>query len=334
MSQLNRIGRKRTRVKKLLAGLMVGVVGLAAAGMVYESIAAAAAWRNYPPPGQLVEVGGYRLHLHVMGEDRGLPTVIMENGATGISAQWGWVQPAVARHTRVVTYDRPGMGWSDTPPGQMDAQEAIQDLYEALRQSGVKGPYLLTGHSMGALMARVFAHFYPEEVVGLVLVDPRDVTWEGVHAQEPEMSPLVSRTLALAGRLGIVRLYGAAAADIQGLPPMQMEAARAIAYSYHHIKNIEQEGYLGDSAAALLLERGETLEGVPLIVLSASGPGTVFNPQQRQALNALHGRLAARSTLGTHRIVPGADHVSITTYQEHAQAITDAILELVLGRSQ
>lgn len=328
MKNNDRKSRGAVWVRRLLIGLVVIVVAPVAAGFIYESIATAAAGRDYPPPGQLVDVGGYRLHLHVMGEAQGTPTVILDHGGSAMSAQWGWVQPGIARFTRVVAYDRPGMGWSDSSPERLEAQQAAHDLYTALQQAGIQGPYLLVGHSMGGLAVRVFAQAYPGETAGLVLIDPRDITWEGVHDEEPEINPFIFRLVALAGRLGLVRLYGSLATDVQGLPPRQYEEASALMYSYHHMRNLEADAYLGDSAAAWL-QRGEQLEDLPLVVLSAAEPGGGFDARQREALNALHVRLAARSPHGIHRIVPGADHVTISTRQENAQAVTDAVVELL-----
>src|SRR5262249_40068748 len=73
--------------------------------------------RNFPPPGQLVDVGGYWLHLYCTGESQpGTPTVILETMASGEMVNWAWVQPQVAKATRVCSYDRAGSGWSDLSP--------------------------------------------------------------------------------------------------------------------------------------------------------------------------------------------------------------------------
>lgn len=87
-----------------------------------------------------------------MGEEQGLPSVLLEHGGTAMSVQWGWIQPVIARHTRVVAYDRPGLGWSEASPERLEAQQAVDDLYLALQKAGIQGPYLLVGHSMGGFM--------------------------------------------------------------------------------------------------------------------------------------------------------------------------------------
>src|SRR4029079_8879704 len=89
------------------------------------------------------------------------------------SANWGWVQPEIARITRVVAYDRAGFGWSDPGSEPRDALHNVHELHTALAKAGIAGPYVLVGHSYGGPVARVFTSEYPDEVAGMVFVDPR-----------------------------------------------------------------------------------------------------------------------------------------------------------------
>ena len=153
-----------------LGGSVAVLLGLMLLGAGYESVAEAADVRAYPPPGQLVDVGGYRLHLHCVGT--GSPTVVIEAGLGDWSASWSsWVQPEAARTTRVCTYDRAGMGWSEAGPLPRTAEHFAAELHTLLHQGGVPGPYVLVGHSMGGLPVRVFAHAYAAEVAGVVLIE-------------------------------------------------------------------------------------------------------------------------------------------------------------------
>jgi pimeloyl-ACP methyl ester carboxylesterase len=121
------------------------------------------------PPGQLIELGGYKLHLWCTG--KGSPTVILCPGSGDFSFDWALVQAKVAKVTRVCSYDRAGEAWSDLGPSpRTQAQEAF-DLRRALRKVHIKGPYLLVGHSAGGTLVRLFAADYPDDVVGMVLVD-------------------------------------------------------------------------------------------------------------------------------------------------------------------
>lgn len=131
---------------------------------------------NPPPfaaPGKLIDVGGWRLHLHCTGEARASqPTVILESGAGDFSVEWSLVQPGVARFARVCSYDRAGMGWSDLGPHPRTMHQIVWELHTLLDRGGVRPPYVLVGQSYGGLLVRLFASTYPTEVVGMVLIDP------------------------------------------------------------------------------------------------------------------------------------------------------------------
>jgi hypothetical protein len=103
---------------RVLLVLLIALLALAASGAIYQLVATAMDRRSYPAPGQLVDVGGYQLHIHCIGE--GSPTVVLEGAAAATSAHWSWVQPHVATGTRVCAYDRAGMGWSDRGPKPRD----------------------------------------------------------------------------------------------------------------------------------------------------------------------------------------------------------------------
>ncbi|MEW5685021.1 MAG: alpha/beta hydrolase [Pseudomonadota bacterium] len=110
--------------------------------------------------------------INIRCQGRGAPTVIFESGFGAHAGAWGKVQPAVARTTRACAYDRAGMGLSDPGPDPRDGPAIARDLDEALTAAGIEGPYVLVGHSAGALYARLFAARRPGEVQGLVLLDP------------------------------------------------------------------------------------------------------------------------------------------------------------------
>jgi pimeloyl-ACP methyl ester carboxylesterase len=307
---------------------LASVMILVLIGFTYESLAAAAAWRNYPPPGERVDVGGYHLHIHVEGVANGSPTVILDHGGTGLSAQWGWVMPQLAQQARVAAYDRPGMGWSDAPFEQIDAVHVARDLRTALDTLGIQGPYLMVGHSMGALTVRVFTQLYPDDVVGLVLIDPRDVTWEGVYDVDPQFSPAAAWAAGAAGRVGLGRLIGRFSPDLDGLPDEQRQQAKAIAYSHHHIGSAGIEANIGDSAAAWL-RQNEQLPDIPLLVLSAADSGGGFDQQQRSAFTRLHARLAERAPQGEHHTLTNANHLTIVTHEEPARQVAAAIRSMM-----
>jgi pimeloyl-ACP methyl ester carboxylesterase len=121
------------------------------------------------PLGKLVDVGGYRLHLHCTGQ--GSPTVVFENGSADFSFVWDFVQPDVSKFTRACSYDRAGSAWSDPGPLPRSFEQINLELHTALQKAGIRGLYVLVGQSYGGFVVRAFAEKYKSEVVGVVLVD-------------------------------------------------------------------------------------------------------------------------------------------------------------------
>jgi pimeloyl-ACP methyl ester carboxylesterase len=130
------------------------------------ALLAAATAQTPPPSGQLIDVGGYRVHLYCTGE--GSPTVFI--AGAGFSFDWALVQADVARFTRVCTYDPSGSAWSDPGPG-VTCPQRVAEIHQLLKNSRIEGPYVLTGLSVGALITRYYAHQFPADVAGMVIVD-------------------------------------------------------------------------------------------------------------------------------------------------------------------
>ena|SRR5580704_9876494 len=121
------------------------------------------------PTGELISVGNRKLHIHCTGT--GSPTVVIENGGAAFSFDWDLVQSEVARFTRICTYDRAGYAWSDPGPEFDTFDQATRDLPLLVKNAGVPGPYVLVGHSLGGMLVRFYQAKYPNDVIGMVLVD-------------------------------------------------------------------------------------------------------------------------------------------------------------------
>jgi pimeloyl-ACP methyl ester carboxylesterase len=119
---------------------------------------------------RLVDVGGRRLNIICAGT--GSPTVIRDAGLAADATSWRLVQPAIARHTRVCSYDRAGMGFSDATTSSRDAAAIVNDLHALLIGARISPPYVLVGWSVAGLYTRLHVDRYPDDVAGLVQVDP------------------------------------------------------------------------------------------------------------------------------------------------------------------
>jgi pimeloyl-ACP methyl ester carboxylesterase len=122
-----------------------------------------------PPPGELVSIGGHKIHFLCSGS--GSPTVVVETGLGDFSTDWSLVQSQVEKFTRICTYDRAGYAWSEPGPMPRTFDQLHLELHEGLRALGERGPFVLVGHSFGGLVVRHYPSAYPKEVVGIVLVD-------------------------------------------------------------------------------------------------------------------------------------------------------------------
>lgn len=252
-----------------LSRIVVLLLGLMLFGAIYESMAEVADQRSYPPPGRMVDVGGYRLHINCSGT--GSPTVVIEAGWGDWSAMWTRVQPEVAKTTRVCTYDRAGMGYSEAGPLPRSAAQFAQELHTLLHQANIPGPYVLVGHSLGGLPVRVFVHDYAAEVAGVVLIEsmsPAQFLQSPMNAKSQTASQSWGFSIPFVlARIGLVRLLAGPLGFKPALPPEVQKAFTAFSVTPRSIQAWADEG-------ASMLESGaqaravKTFGALPLIVLS------------------------------------------------------------------
>jgi|SRR5688572_27545900 len=316
-------------LKRIVLWLVIGMVILAVTGAVYQTMATAMDKRAYPPPGQMVDVGGYQMHLYCTGTNvDGSPTVILENGLGSTSAVWALVQPEVAKKTRVCSYDRAGMGWSESSPEPRDGRHIAQELHTLLQNAKIPGPYVLVGWSIGGLYTRGYAGQYGDEVAGLVLIDSSHPDqWTSTSdavAQYESISKMNSVATVLA-RFGVMRVMGLLQ-PASGLPTPYNEALKA-SFAAKKDWDAQSAEFLAWSATAAQVHESEPLDNTPLFVLTATEHGTP--PKQEQLWQGWQTDLASLSTNNIHQIVEGADHASFWRDPPTVKVSIVAILQTV-----
>jgi pimeloyl-ACP methyl ester carboxylesterase len=316
--------RLRSRSRRILLYPVIGFLAVAAIGGAYQTVGAAADARAYPMPGQLIDVGGHRLHLNCTGS--GSPTVLLQPGAGEMSSNMGWIAPAVARNTRVCVYDRAGRGWSEPADTPQDGSQIAIDLHTLLQRGQVPGPYVLAGHSFGGRYVLAFAAQYPDDVAGMVLVD---ATAPAPAAANPQAASrgadsynLMGRISALASasaRLGLGRLYANNA--FGSLPPRPRDEVRASLATADNLRSAIDEFVQGNASA----DEAAALTGFadkPLIVLTA-GIGSPADHITAQ------NHLATLSTNSAHRTIDTASHQGLIAEEQGAGSTTQAVLDVV-----
>jgi len=314
-------GHLRSRTRGWLLYPVIAMTALASVGAGYETLREHLDAGAYPMSGQLIDVGGYRLHLQCTGS--GNPTVVLQPGGGDMSSAMGWIAPAVAAHTRVCVYDRAGHGWSDPSASTQDGEQIATDLHTLLHRAHVPGPYVLAGHSFGGLYVRIFAARYPDEVAGLVLIDSTESALPAsTSAQSWGPDDILARASVLAStsaQLGAGRLIGLA--GYGNLPQQSGDEVRAkIATSTSLRSSIDEFMQAGASEheAASLRDFGDK----PLFVLTA-GSGT------SAASSAAQSQTATLSTNSVHRVVDGATHPDLVLKQKDAAVTAQAIIDVV-----
>jgi pimeloyl-ACP methyl ester carboxylesterase len=353
-----------------MGGVLGGAfAGLLAAGVLYQRIGLTRQRREFAPPGQMIDVGGYRLHASCRGA--GSPIVLFESGIAASSLSWSLVAPAVATFTRACAYDRAGLGWSesplarsnpprsaeahsndarpdDAPPPPWSFERIVRDLCALADHIGPHQKFVLVGHSFGSFVVRAFAARRPEQVVGLVLVDPA-TEWLTATSQRVRLlrgGRQLSRVGALLAHVGVVRaclalltggapaaprhfvkIFGPTAAhtlerlvgEVRKLPPELHPTVRALwcqPKCFHA---------MGDHMS--VLERGDALmtgvtlrRDTPVIVLSGGN-----QPAEQLAAHRL---IAEASDRGRHIVASRSAH---WIQFDEPELIVQAIKDIVVG---
>lgn len=268
-----------------------------------------------PPPGRLVDVGGYRLHIHCTGT--GAPTVVLASGASSFAIDWALVQPEVARTNRVCSYDRAGMGWSDSTGFVATAERSVSELHALLSAAGERPPYVLVGASLAGIYVRLYQLRYRDEVAGLVLVDPAHedrlfTMFKGEAVTIASLSAAELLSTLPHGPVTVPKRKAQRGAPFDRLPPdlyrIRIALDERLIASVPAIvgPEIVHESAEGQRAALAALHeasaaKAHSLGSLPLVVLTRGIDAD-------QGVRDVHARAAALSTNSRHIIVDGAGH--------------------------
>ncbi len=334
---VGRAARTRPRWKRwkaILAGLALALALGSVAGALYERHAVRRDAQRFPPPGQLVDVGGRRLHLLCIGS--GSPVVLFEQAGFANSTSFTDARTAIAAHTRVCSYDRMGIGWSDPGPRTITAGWMADDLRRLLDSAAIGQPIVIVASSIGGVTAELFARRYPERVAGLVFLDAgnSETVARVSESHIPSLVNLGCGAATLTGSVGVFRLIDPW--DLRREKTAQSERSQALMYGAKPwvmlcgiVRGARET--LEEFAAAPPLRRelavtalsADTRENFlpPALARIIGTPGG-----NTADLRATHQHLAQGSAYGRWTVVPGSDHLIASS---QPQAVVDAVSEMI-----
>lgn len=337
----------------ILAGLLLSIGGIVPAQpSPAPSMAEDQRMLPYVEPGQRVDIGGRRINLHCTGA--GGPTVILMAGIFSWSFVWYKTQPVIAQNTRVCAFDRAGYGFSDPGPRPQILSDVVDDLHAALNAGPIPGPYVLVGHSLGGIEARLYAQRWPKEVVGMVLVDSAlageglidenqpgydEVMGEGEESYAADMLHcaflVVDRPLEPSGPD-----YN----DCSSASALRSDTPTAFRKAWPQFFTAY---YFADKVSLMSSVYTHRYDGVdhqrlgamPLVVLSIENAwnngtpaGARFNRSYSKVWTATHEALAHLSSRGVHRIIKDSSHqIELDKPQAVIDAVDDVLRELHTG---
>jgi pimeloyl-ACP methyl ester carboxylesterase len=270
---------------------------------------------SYSPPGSMIDIGGRKLHLLCSG--KGSPTIILIAGGGAYSIDWNLVQNRIDSDTRVCSYDRAGLGWSDSGPQDETVEQTVDDLHLLLQKAGEKGPFILVGASVAGIYIQAYQHKFPSDVAGLVFTnsanrigfktkDTAGLIWDLTEDQIRSAYPMP------AGNKGDPP-------DKIGRPfdqlPKNLQAVRV----WLQVKDWKEWDPAKATANSLLSWRKEfnrefdatdfgkkpPLEKLPVIVVSSSG---IVNDSTRKSRDVAATRLDFLSANSLHITATGSGH--------------------------
>ena len=334
-----RASKTLRRLARISLGLLAFVLALLVVTTIYEAVATADERARFPPPGRLVDIGGYRLHLRCEGQ--GSPTVVLESGGGMTSNEWTLVQLEIAKFTRVCSYDRAGLGWSESGP----LADPVEVLHDLLRKGEVPGPYAIVGHSYGSGLVLRFAYRFPSEVRGMVLTAASypDEEVQRIAADRRIQGRFYLEMYAWSTRLGLMRItpetylsdmlrvyFGSLR---QYLPPKAAECEIAFLHQTRHVQSflIESGHPTPDEEREEVAACTRGFGDMPLVVLSERWVySSAVNEQEKEEArreDERQARLAGLSSRGQKIDLESGHLIPL----ENPSAVVDAVRRVVIA---
>lgn len=307
--------------KVLIIFLLITIIGC-----VYQSIMVHYESEKYKNPGQLIEV--YNHNMHIYSEGEGTPAVVFTVGSGTPSAytDYYFIQKNISKTTRTISYDRLGYGWSDKTSIDRKIDQVVDELHTLLEKTGEKPPYVLVGHSLSSLEVIRFAQVFPQEVVGVVLIDGGNPTYYATLSEKATLVPMY--ILQLAGKSGLIRTLGNLGillplTDEQKraslLPERLSKIDKALFYKSSGEKNnISEVKTINENAKKVI--DGGTIGNIPLIILTSEKSAKDITWKKTQV------QLKDWSTISKHEIVKDSTHY---IHWDKPNVVNERIKELI-----
>jgi pimeloyl-ACP methyl ester carboxylesterase len=302
----------------------------------------------YTEPGQLADIGGRRINLLCMGT--GGSTVILMAGSASWSFTWYKTQSEIAKRALVCAFDRAGYGFSAPAPQPQILPDTVNDLHAALKAADIPGPYVLVGHSLGGLEARLFAQRWPQEVAGMVLVDTSPAAEALIEVNQPYYDAGNSLESYTSKLLQCVLLEAHGPLDPSSpeyehcsIGPMPADTPDALRKMWPNFFTADNAAAQLSLISSLFTHRYDSADHLhlgdkPLVVLSAdvgwkmSGPTESFWRTYRKLWFAQHEALAHLSSRGVHHVIEHSRHqIQLDKPQAVIEAVDEVLRQLHAG---
>ena len=295
--------------------LSVSIVLLLLVGFVFQSYSSYVDSTSFDKRGEMIDIGDYSLYVEDIGT--GKVTVIFDAGMGDDSSVWNKVAEEVSQFSRVITYDRAGLGWSEESPHDRDSKVIVAELHSVLKDKDITGPIILVGHSFGGVNMQRYALTYPEHIAALVLVDSAHEDQITKMPQASFLQKYLFKFGMWAAPFGIPRLY---------LSDANPEEKAKKSTTKHQYTSLDEAEYFLRSLSELN-ELTPDYGDMPLVVIARNKASSeIDNTKTRDLVWAtLQENIAARSTNSTI-IFSGARQHSI--HKKQPEIVIEAIQTL------